>query len=326
MGTKLVSTATYRPELGGAVREYNAQYAIDQQFIGGRVLPEAPLPTAEGTYPVIKKENFRKPVNTSRAPGAGFSRGEWQWDKQSFDCTENAHEIPLDNKEAEKYADVIDYEEESAIGADLVVRLAYERRVAAAVMNVSTWTPTNVAVDWDTIASSTPLADLDVAANKLEDKLGAPRNQLSLILPRSKWQALRNSASVLDALKYWNSGITGRESIRQGVVAQYLDIKEILVGNGSYDSADEGIAQSLSQIWPSQYGMLALLAPGPQAPRKTLCLGRTIRWTSGMPDFVTIETYQSPDIDSLVVRARQFTDELIIASHAAELLDLDRGT
>jgi len=35
----LASSATYRPELVGAVREYNTANAIDQQFIGQIVLP-----------------------------------------------------------------------------------------------------------------------------------------------------------------------------------------------------------------------------------------------------------------------------------------------
>jgi hypothetical protein len=323
---KLTSGSTYRPELAGAVREYQAQSAIDQQFIGLRVLPEAALPVAEGSYPVMLGENFRKAVETSRAPGAAFNRGDWAWDKQNYACLENAHEIPLDVKEAEKYADVIDYEEESAIGADFVVRMAHERRVAAAVMNTTTWTPTNAAVNWATVASSTPLADIDVAADKLEDKLGVPRSQLSLIVGRANWKYLRNATSVLNALKEWNSGITNRMGVQQAVLAQYLDVKEILVGGGSYDSANEGIAQSLSQIWSARYGMLALLAPGPQAPRQTLCLGRTIRWTSGMPDFVTIETYESRDTDSEIVRARQYTDEIIVADFAGELLDLTAAT
>lgn len=323
---KLVSTATYRPELAGAVREYDLASAIAQQFIGQRVLPEAQRLVAEGSYPVMKKENFRKAVTTSRAAGAAFPRGDWSWDKQNFACVENAHEIPLDIKESEKYADVIDYEEESAIGANGVVMLAYERRVADAVMNATTFTAHNVGTAWSTIASSNPLSDLDTAANTLEDQLGVGRSQLSLVLPRAGWQYLRNSSAVLDKMKSWSSGITGRESIKQSVVAQYLDVKEILVGSGAYDSADEGIAQSFSQIWPARYGMLALLAPGPQAPPQTLCLGRTVRWTSGMPDFVTIETYQSPDTDSEIVRARQFTDELIVASFAGYLMDLTAAT
>jgi hypothetical protein len=324
--SKLISTATYRPELAGTVREYNAQSAIDQQFIGLRVLPEATTPVAEASYPVMRRENFRKPTNTSRAPGSGFSRGDWKWDKQNFNCVENAHEIPMDNKEAEKYADVIDYEVESAIGADLVVRITHEQRVAAAVMDTDTFTPTNVSVAWATIASSVPVTDIVNAGNKLSDQLGVNRNQLTLILPRTGWQYLQNAATVLDKLKNWSSGITGRESIKQSVLAQFLDVKEILVAESSYDSANEGLAQSFSQIWPARYAMLALLAPGAQAPRQTLCLGRTLRWTSRMPDFVTIETYDSDDIDSHVVRARQFTDELIVASFAGEMLDLTAAT
>jgi len=324
--SKLDSSATWRPELAGAVREYNTAYAIDQQFIGLRVLPEALRVVAEGTYPVVKKENFRKLVATARAPGAAFGRGDWQWDKQAYECLENAHEIPLDNKEAEKYASVIDYEEESAIGADFTVRLAHEARVAAAVLNTTTFTAHNVAVNWATLATATPLADIDAAANALEDQLGVGRTQLSLIIPRTNWQYLRNGTSVLDALKNWNSGITGREQIKARVLADYLDIKEILIGSSAYDSTNEGITPSYSQVWGIRYGMLALLAPGPEAPPKTLCLGRTVRWTSGMPDFVTIETYVSDPVDSEIVRARQFTDELIVADHAGYLLDLTAAT
>ena len=43
-----------------------------------------------------------------------------------------------------------------------------------------------------------------------------------------------------------------------------------------------------------------------------------------MPDDVTIEVYTEDSIDSEVVRARQFTDELIQASFAGFLLDLKK--
>lgn len=322
---KLTSGSTYRPELAGAVREYNIQAAIAGQFIGHIVLPEAPVEVAEGSFPIVKKENFRKTAETARAPGASFPRGDWSWDKTNFACLENAYEIPMDNKEMAKYAAVIDYEEESAIGAEAVVRLAYEKRVADAVMNTTTWTATNVAVAWSTVATATPLLDIDTAANKLEDQLGVNRNQLTLILPRAGWQYLRSATEVLDRMKTWNSGITGRENIRQDVLAQYLDIKGVLVGSGAYDAANEGIAQSFSPIWPVRYGMLALLAPE-GAPRQTLGLGRTLRWTDGMPDFITIETYIDDARDSEIVRARQFTDEVIVASFAGQLLDLTAAT
>ncbi len=326
MPIDLASAATYRPELAGAVREYRSEYAINDQFIGQRVLPVWESLIAEAGFPLMSKENFRKLVETARTAGTGFSRSGWTWDKGTFDCVENAHEIPVDQKEAAKYAAVIDYLEESAIGADFIVALASEKRVADAVMNTSTFTATNVAVDWDTVATSTPLADIDAGANVLEDQLAVGRNQLSLVLPRTKWQALRNSAEVLTRMQAWNSGITGPEAIRQNVVQQYLDVKEILIGRSSYDSADEGQTQSFSQMWPSRYGMLALLAPGPKAPRQTLCLGRQIRWTEAMPDTITIETYLDPAIDSEVVRARQFTDELVQAPFAGYLMDLDAAS
>ena len=67
---------------------------------------------------------------------------------------------------------------------------------------------------------------------------------MSLILPRLRWQNLRNATNVLNVLKSWDSGIAGPWSVKQKVVADYLEVKEILVGRSSYDTANEGIAES----------------------------------------------------------------------------------
>lgn len=320
----LKPNAVYAPELVGAVRQYNTEMAITQQFIGDIVLPYFESEMKIAAFPIISKENWRKPRKTSRTPGAAFPRSTWDWDQGTFNCLENAHEVPVDRKEAATYAAVLNYEEEAAIGADFIVRLAREMRVADAVMDPNVFTPTNVGTAWSDLANADALGDVDTACNKLEDQLGVPRTQLSLILPRAGWQNLRKQTKVLNVLRNWSSGIQGPESIKAETIRSYLDVKQIVVAAGSYDSADEGQTQSLSQIWSDQYAMVALLAPGKQAPRQTLCLGRTIRWTNELPDDVTIEVYTEDGIDSEIVRARQFTDELIQASFAGDLLDLKK--
>jgi hypothetical protein len=320
----LKPTAVYCPELVGAVREYNTQFSILQQFIGDLVLPYWDSPLQRAAFPIISKENWRKPVKTGRAPGSAFSRSTWAWDQGNFVCSENAHEVPIDRKEASSYAAVVNYEEEAAIGADYIVRLGREMRASAALMDPNVFTPHNVGTAWSDLDNAKALADLDAACNALEDQLGVARTQLSLILPRAGWQWLRQQGNVLNVLKNWSSGIQGPESVKAETLRSYLDVKQIIVAAGSYDSADEGQAQNLAQIWPERYGMLALLAPGQQAPRQTLCVGRTIRWTDMMPDDVTIETYTEDGIDSQVIRARQFTDEMVQASFAGYLLDIKK--
>jgi hypothetical protein len=310
----------------GATRQYNTKYAILEQFIADTVLPYWSDPEKVAAFPIISKENFRKRVKTSRAPGAAFSRSMWAWDQGTYNCVENAHEIPVDRKEAASYARILSYEQEAAIGADFIIRQEREARVAAAVMDPNTFTPTNVSVPWSTLATAYALGDIDTACNKLQDQLGVGRNQLSLILPRSAWQNLRKQTVVLNVLRNWDSGIQKPDSIKQETIKNYLDIKQILVASGSYDTADEGQNQSFSQFWGDRYGMVALLVPGEDAPRETLGLGRTIRWTDEMPDDVTIEVYTEDGIDSEVVRARQFTDELIQATFAGQLLDLTAAT
>ncbi len=312
----------WRPELEGAVDTFEFDAQRKAMFIGNRVLPFRGEPTFLGQYPVWAKENFRKLQTTERAPNGAFNRGDFDYDFDNYKTVDRGFEEPLDIKTMDAFQTVLDLETEAAIGADYIVAQNLEKRIAAAVMNISTFTATNVAVSWVTIASSTPLVDIDVAANKLADQLGVPRQMLSLILPRTKWQNLRQSATVLNVMKSWGSGISRSEQIRETVITEYLDIKEIIVGQAAYDSADEGQTQSFSQMWPTRYGMLALLASGDSAPRTQLSLGRVFRWTNGMPNPITIETYDEKGTDSHIVRARQFTDEKIQASFAGELLDL----
>jgi len=313
------SGATLRSDLRDAAHEFDQENGI-ATLIGQRVLPVYDTPDAEGGYPVVRRDGMRKMPETGRAPGAGFNRGDWGWGRDSYDCIENAYEIPCDRKQAAKYRRWIDYEIESAMMARAIIHWRHEIRVAAAVLNTSTFTAVNAAVAWATVATSTPLADIDAGANVLEDAVGVPREQLSLILPRIQWQYLRNSDEVLEVLKAWDSGIQRREAIKNAVVAAYLGIKEILIGRSSYDTANEGIAESTAQIWGVRYGMLAKLgATG--MPLKTLCLGRTMRWTDRMPEFVTLESYGEEGRDSEIVRARQFTDEVIVCDEAGYLID-----
>lgn len=325
---QLAPAGIYRPELRGAVDEYNKQFAIEQQFIGLQVMPEFVTTDAQGEYPVLDKENFRRLPITRRAPGAGYSRSDWGWDKAVFSVDEDGHEIPVDNLQARRFGNAVDYQVTSARGADFIIRLGAEKRIADTVMDTGTFTPTNVAVAWATTATSTPLADIDIAVNKLEDALGVDRSMLSLIIPRIRWQNLRDSASVLDVMKSWDSGIQNRESIRKENVTNYLDIKEIIIGRSTYDASDKGQSQSLTQIWPTRYGMVALLTPGAAAPLQTVGLGRQIRWDGGgiLPDYITLESYDEKSIDGIVIRARQATDEVIIVANAGQMLDLTAST
>jgi len=320
------TNADLRSDLAQVVVEWDQANGVDL-LIGQEVLPPFETEIAESGYPVLRRAAMRKlPADGGRrAPGAGFNRGEFAWGRDSFDCIERAHEMPCDRKQAAKYRRWIDYEAENAMIARLIVLFLYEKAVADTVMNATTFTAHNVGTAWSTTASSTPLADIDTAANTIEDVLGIPRELLTLVLPRSGWQNLRNSTSVLDTLKNWDSGIQRREAIKRKVVAQYLDIADIKIGRATYDSAPKAIAESLSQIWPTQYGMLARLGSA-GLPLKTICLGRTIRWTDGMPSFITLESYGEDSRDSEIVRGRQFCDEVIISTDAGYLLDLTKAS
>jgi len=291
------------------VNEFDAG-AAERGLIGLGVAPLHEVGEETGNFPIIERAYFQKPPETARREDGKYNRTQGGFTNGTYTCEEYGLEAPLDDRRSKRYATFIDFERAEAQRLRYQILLAHERRVSALVMSASTFTAHNVATSWTTIASSTPLADLDTACAAVEDATGLPRSQHSLILPRAGWEFLRNSAALLDVLKSWNSGIQGPEAVKVSTVASYLEIREILVGRSSYDTANEGIAASMSAVWPAQYGMLAVLAREGDALEMP-GLARTMLWTADSPDKVVVEEYREEASRSDVLRVRHDADEVL---------------
>jgi len=316
------SVAITRTELGLVFSEFTLA-ASRRGFIGPSVL--RPLPVAEASADVasISLENLLREQRTARAPRAGYNRSNYQFGKLSYSTSEHGAEEPVDDAEQRLYASLFDCElvhRERAI--DVVLR-GYESEVAAAVFNAVTWAGLTTAATtaWD-VAASMPLADVAAAKRLIADRIGAPAN--ALIMNQHVYDALRAVTEVLDRIIY-GGGPGQPAAVTKAILAQLFDLEFILVASGVTNTADEGQAATLSQIWSDDYAMVARVG-ATNDPIET-CIGRTFLWTGdGTATWgedqlgVIVEEYREENVRSSVLRARHWRGLKIVNAEAGQLL------
>jgi len=120
-----------------------------------------------------------------------------------------------------------------------------------------------VASNWSDEATghSSPMEDLTTAMQNIEGVTGYMPNRA--IFGRVAWKHFRNHADIIDRLYGNQTGANGRIiSLQQA--ANLLELDQVLVGRAKYNSAGEGQAASLTDIW----GANVLLYYAPMNPSK----------------------------------------------------------
>lgn len=315
------SLATLRPDLGGSLQEFDL--AMDRAgFIAHRVLPVFETMTQAGVFGKIPIEQLLQNRDTTRAPRAGYSRGDYTFTTDSYACQEYGAEEPVDDREAKMYANYLDAEAIAAQRAfDAVLRDA-ERRVSALIFNATTWTgaglTTGITNEWDDLAAATPIVDVEAAVRKVYSGTGLWPN--ALIINRLVFRNLRNCAYIIDRIMSLGAGNPAKPSdVTTQMLSQVFDLPYILVAGGTENTADEGAAFVGAPLWSNEYAMVAKIATGNDISEP--CLGRTFHWAADGSDVGgTVESYRDEKVRADVVRVRHDVHEKVLYTECAHLL------
>jgi hypothetical protein len=312
------TTATLRKDLTQVATEYDAELA-QQGFIGDIVAPFFKVQEAAAQYPIIVRENFLKKNDDRVSDKSGYNRIDSTFDAGSYDCEDKGLEDVLSDKVQRRYGSFLDCERARTIITTHQVKLCREARVASLVMNTSIYTPHNATVSWATAASADPAADVESGILALT-RIGIPRSMITLICPRTDFNLLCATTAIKSQVQYTfgeNNGI--RPAVLESRhIAAILKIGQVLIPELSYDTASEGVTESLSQIWGSGKAMLAVLAPRADAPLEMPAAWRTMLWVKDSPQYPVVERYRDEPVRAEVLRVRANTDE--VATAEANLL------
>ncbi len=304
------TSVVLRSDLTAVAQEYAVEKAL-ARFIGRRAAPIFEAGQFTGNFPIMNRENFKKRTPTNRAPDGSFNRITGEFGNGTFSTEDHGLEYPIDRERRARYARFIDAEAAATQILYSQIMLDHEFRVATLYSDAG-FSNTNVTTAWSTTASAVPLDDLATGIEALADNCGAGGDDISLIIPRADFRELLRVAQVVDKGKYTYPGL--QPSLYSPMqVAAMLGIKEVLIASSAYDTTEEGVAESVSQIWTAGVMYLAVLAKEGD-PLEIPSAARTILWTDRAPEFPVIESYEEPKIDADIVRVRENTDEILIGA------------
>jgi hypothetical protein len=296
-------------------------------YIANRVLPIFESATSVGQYGKIPLEQLLQNRETVRNPGGNYNRGNFTFSKLTFATEEHGAEEPIDDREAKLYQEFFDAETIAAARAQSAVMINQEKRVADMVFNTSTYTGSALYTDITTAwlkanyATAVPIDDVQDAADKVYAGTGLFAN--ALICNRFVFRNLKRCAQVIDAIEASGAGSAAKLSdISAEMVAMALGLDMVIVAGGSKNTAIEGQAAAVSQIWSSSFAMVARVCvtndirePG---------LGRIIHWgEDGSNPEGLVESYRDETVRSDIIRYRHDVDEVLHYVECGHLLKVD---
>jgi len=293
-----------------------------ESFIGDKVLPIMDVSLQADNPGKIPVEQLLTVGTTNRASGSGYGRGNWKFERWTYVTEEHGWEEPVDERDQNRYANLFDAETIALLRAQGVVARNYEARVAAAVFNSTTWTgaskTTAIVNEWDDFTNATPITDVEAAVQKVYDGSGLKAN--ALVVNWKVFRNLRNCDQLLERIQSSGAGDrTLAKDVTAAKLAEAFDLEYVLVAGASKNSATEGQAASISQIWSSEYAMVCRISNS--ADMRDPCIGRTFHWTGdGSRRFGMVEDYLEPQTRSKIIRCRFETDEVIMYPEAGHLL------
>jgi len=313
---RIKSGAVLRQDLGQVAYEYALEASL-RGLIGLTLLPIFETPVQTSNYPVITKESLLALPDTKRAARSAYGRSDWEFDDGSFACKEFGWEEPVDDTEAALYRNFFDAEVVATQRATSILLRNQEKRIADKLTSTSTFGTHNVSVKWDVPATAVPKTDVRDAKQTLLNATGLEAN--AFICSKTTFDNILMTAQFLEATKYTNAALLETFEVQKKLVALFLGVDQVLVGNAIYNGGKKGGTFSATAIWPDAKGIVARIATEPQN-LKEACVGRTFLWTEDSPQNLVTEQYREDQTRSDVYRVRHNVDECFVFQGAAYLM------
>ena len=311
-------TERARPDIAETFLEMDLEMNI-QNLVASQVLPVREVQYAHGTYPAVTlKELMANSVGRSdtgtgaeltRSPKGEYFRDELSFVERTYRTREYGIEGPVDDNEAAHYASMLEHEAMTALWLRHRMLIAQERRVASEAFSTTRFTGQTAAagVLWSTPATADPFADVLVAKLDVVATYGMWPD--TMIINRIAWNHLRETDQIRSRVHGQGAGEPDRaRNISRGVVADILDLDEIIVAQGIEDSANANATFAGAHIW----GDSALVFKKIRGNSiREIGLGHTLHWSAdGSQPSGMVEEYREPQSRQNVLRVRHQTQDL----------------
>ena len=309
--------ATPRSDIAALVMQANADF--NKMFIGDLILPVKGEDVKRGIYMKAKLANGELMNGDAkpRANGAAYDRINRVYDVDQYDAIEYGLEAVIDDAYESEVERFMNLEATEAMLLERSLRISYEVRVAAAVMNATTFTATAAAVAYTEANLATINLPADVAAAKLRLlKKGIVPN--AIIMSANVFNRIQRSTLMQNQIFGVVPKSAGQFTLPgEDDVARALGVDNLYVAKAAKNGNAKGQTFSGSFIFPDTYVSVCQVMGGEY---QSGGIGRSILWSKDTTGLFTPETYRSDERRSNIIRVRQHVAEKIVDETAGELI------
>ena len=225
--------------------------------VGHRLFPEVTVRARGGNVIEFGKESFQA-YNLRRAPGAATVRVQFGYEGKPFTLSQDSAEIPVPFEHMQDAAGVAGIDLASrAIDTNFkILTLQLEIEQARLALDEANYAGNHVsepsAADKWSDPGSQPTSQIDDLKDRIRMQIGIDPN--TLLLGPTAYRSLRNHPAVVERFVH-----TTADSITAAMLAEMLDIRNVVVGRALYVPEDGGAPVD---VW----GNNAILAYAPDVP------------------------------------------------------------
>lgn len=283
----------------------------EEHYVADRMFPLVPSDKQSDLFVIYTRgdffqgsENAQAMRELIRAPGTRSPVAGYGFATTSFRCENFAVAVEIPDELRGNADEIFQLDSEAALLATQIQLIRRERAWATDFMTTSVWgtdvTGTTNFVKWSDFGGSDPLTDLEDGLDAVEAATGGRPNKLAM--GAIVWRRLKHHPDFVDRIK---GGATAGSPalVQRQLLAQLLEIEEVLVGRASFRSSGEGLTLTMARIMDDD-ALLLNVAPNPG--RMTPTAGVTFFWkplTGGAIQFARkfredIEKKDTVDIQS----------------------------
>jgi hypothetical protein len=279
-------------------------------YIAEAVAPVVPVNLKSNKYWVYGKERFRRKL-TSREPGTSPRETGWSLSTDSYFC--QGHSLrgwyPWEGPAAADGA--IDLDIDTTENTTEQVLLAQEMdlvdTLSAGLTSVDLSADGGGNYQFDN-PDVDPILYFDKKKETVAKAIGRRPNALALGMPA--YRGLRNNQKLI--ARVFGTTAPSNPLITPQMLAEKLDVQEVLVGEALYDTVAEGETSSLDYIWGQN---LCLFYKEPQPGRRKVSLAYHFLWNVGNAGRI-VEKWYDQDRKRYVIDVNKYRDQKIVASGA----------
>lgn len=280
-------------------------------FIAEQLLPVVPVDAKTGKYWAYNKDNLRIPSSTLRTGRSKTQEATYGKSLQDFGpLSEHALKDFISKDEYELSTDPLNPETDLVNFLNEQMLLAEENDAAKILTDTSIITHNATpSTKWDNSAAD-PFADITAGVKAQKGQTLKMPNTMAFGF--DVWMALVNSPAVKARLGA-NRDIVVTKDLLLSLFAPY-GIKNIVIGDASYNVANEGQTDSLSSFWGDNV-LLAYVTSTPGL--RTVNGGYTLRLRNGK----YVDRWNDSDPKGTWIRNNDYYDQMLFNTDCFFLLD-----